>query len=181
MHAAQRSAGMCVYIASCFVLCVFPHAGVIGIIAKGSEKETGYSLQRFWQAIGFSISFVLSSFASVDANLWVLFGMLVLSVPTYVVMDTASTSNTKDFFKKLLRFVCCYSGVYSTAACDTAGEVAVEEKALKISVQDGPVCENGALICVCRGINVHVLYMCILYSYCILDCINVAINTCVCM
>lgn len=109
----------------CMFECLVFLLGIIGIFANKEEGETAYSLQRFWQCIGFTISFTLSSFASVEANLWFLLVVLVLCVPPYMITDVANTSDTKDFFKKVLHVVCGYSGVYSTRDCgiDEGGAV----------------------------------------------------------
>ena len=84
-----------------------------------------------------------------DANLWFLLGVLVLTVPLYMITDIANTSDTKDFFKKVLRVVCCYSGVYSTSGSGADGEVTVKGNALKISLRNETVaeCDRGVFVC----------------------------------
>ena len=123
--------------------------GLIGIIAKKDQKETVYSLQRFWQCIGFTISFALSFSASLYVNLWFILAALIFSVPLYMITDVANTSDTKDFFKKVLRVVCCYSGVYSTRGTDGQGTtkgLAVVNSLKSETISD---CDSGAHQCVC--------------------------------
>ena len=125
--------------------------GLIGIITKKDQKETGYSLQRFWQCIGFTISFALSFSASLYVNLWFILAALIFSVPLYMITDVANTSDTKDFCKKVLRVVCCYSGVYSTRGTDGDGQGTTKGLAVvnSLKIETLSDCDSGAHQCVC--------------------------------
>lgn len=83
-----------------------------------------------------------------DANLWFFLGVLVLTVPLYMITDIANTSDTKDFFKKVLRVVCCYSGVYSTNGCDADGDVTVKGNAPENSLRNETAsdCTRGVFV-----------------------------------
>ena len=98
--------------------------GYLGVIAKESQKQSAFSVWQTWISAGFCASFLVSTFFSVTVNLWCLFGVLVVAAPLYVFTDVASTSETKDFCKRVLRAVCCYSGLY------TVSEHAANNKAL---------------------------------------------------
>ena len=102
-----------------------------------------------------------------DANLWFLLGVLVLTVPLYMITDIANTSDTKDFFKKVLRVVCCYSGVYSTSGSGADGEVTVKGNALKISLRNETVadCDRGVFVCGVGG-----------WAWCVVVCVVPALR-----
>ena len=101
-------------------------SGYLGVVAKESQKQSAFSVWQTWISAGFCASFIVSTFFSVTVNLWCLFGVLVVAAPLYIFTDVASTSETKDFCKRVLRAVCCYSGLYAVSE-PTANKGALTE------------------------------------------------------
>ena len=102
-------------------------------------------------------------------NLWCLLGVLVVAAPLYIVTDIASTSDTKDFFKSVLRAMCCCSGLYfasehtnedkGTVAedCTVYTHTTVEDSTNEESPVHGVCVCLHACVCACMRVYVHVL------------------------
>lgn len=48
------------------------------------DRDTAYSVQRFWQALGFSVSFVCSLFFNV---LWLLVPLYIVTMVMFIVAE----------------------------------------------------------------------------------------------
>ena len=92
---------------SFFAACLICMLGYTGVVAKESQKQSAFSVWQTWISAGFCASFIVSTFFSVTVNLWCLFGILVVAAPLYIFTDVASTSETKDFCKRVLHAMCC--------------------------------------------------------------------------
>ena len=91
---------------SFFAACFICMLGYTGVVAKESQKQSAFSVWQTWISAGFCASFIVSTFFSVTVNLWCLFGVLVVAAPLYIFTDVASTSETKDFCKRVPHAVC---------------------------------------------------------------------------
>ena len=102
--------------------------------------------------------------------------MLVVAAPLYIITDIASTNDTKDFFKSILRTVCCYSGVYSTSE-----SAAVEKGSLTDIdgiVENGQLPLPGVCVTVCACVCAC---MCVCVCVCACVCVCVCVYVCVCV
>ncbi|XP_065916825.1 protein unc-93 homolog A-like isoform X2 [Dysidea avara] len=71
-----------------------------GIVFE-SDRETGYSIQRLWQAIAFSVLFVCSLFFN---TLWLLLAIFIVTMPMFLIAEWEYSDEMKNSFSKCSRY-----------------------------------------------------------------------------
>ena len=74
--------------------------GFFGIVFE-SDRETGYSIQRLWQAIAFSVLFVCSLFFN---TLWLLLAIFIVTMPMFLIAEWEYSDEMKNSFSKCSRY-----------------------------------------------------------------------------
>ena len=82
------------YRCNCIIVTYF--TGFFGIVFE-SDRETGYSIQRLWQAVAFSVLFVCSIFFN---TLWLLLALFIITMPMFLVAEWKYSAEMKNSFPK---------------------------------------------------------------------------------